>query len=204
MQEIRKGKTILGIDPGTRLMGHGVVKTDGQHFECKEMGVLDLRKEPDPLRRLELILEEVLRLIEAYAPQYLSIESPFYGKNVQALLKLGRAQGVAIAASLSKGLEVHEYSPREIKQSLTGKGSASKEQVCAMALRLTGMQGEAPKHLDATDALAAAICHGIHSRFDDLREKAAPEGLSPLSAAKTARKKSSWAEFLSSHPDRIK
>ena len=203
MQIPQKDKIILGIDPGTRLMWHSVIKSDGQHFECLEMDVLDMRKEQDPLSRLDLILEEVLRIIDTYQAQYLSIESPFYGKNVQALLKLGRAQGVAIAASISKGLKVHEYSPREIKQALTGKGSASKEQVCAMALHIAGLPANRPKHLDATDALAAAICHSIHSRFDDACANSIKTSKTLL-PQKQSRRKSSWSEYLSNHPDRIK
>ncbi len=194
---------IIGIDPGTRLMGHSVVRTDGNHFDCLEMDVLDMRKEKDPLRRLELVLEEVLRVIAEYKPGSLSIESPFYGKNVQALLKLGRAQGVAIAAAMSQGLEVHEYSPREIKQSLTGKGSASKEQVCAMAMRIANIHEAPPKYLDATDALAAAICHGIHSRFETIRGKAALPNRK-MERPHAPAKKTPWAEFIAENPDRIK
>ena len=205
-------KIILGIDPGTRLMGHGVIKCQGSRFEYVEMGVLDMRKETDALRRLETILEEVLRLIEAFHPDSLSIESPFYGKNVQALLKLGRAQGVAIAAALSKGLEVHEYSPREIKQSLTGKGSASKEQVCAMALRIIHFPLDKPKHLDATDALAAAICHGIHGRFSEIshsvdesgKKNGGKDAYKLIASSKGRQKKENWADFLANHPERIK
>lgn len=201
----RKERIILGIDPGTRIMGFGVIKAQGSRFSLMETGVLNLRKEGDTLLRLEKIHEEIIRIIEKHAPDYMAIETPFYGKNVQSLIKLGRAQGVAIAAALSLQVPVFEYAPLKIKQSLTGKGSASKEQVCAMVLRILNMKEGAPRFLDATDALAAAICHALHSRIEldgsvenpgspKRDEKKIPGGRSP---------KNSWADFIARNPDRI-
>lgn len=199
-------RTILGIDPGTRIMGYGIIKAEGQRFSFVDMGVVNMTKEADPLIRLERVQEEVTHIIQLHHPDCLSIETPFYGKNVQSLIKLGRAQGVAIATGMALGVKVFEYAPLKIKQSLTGKGSASKEQVCAMVFRLLGLHMEQPKYLDATDAMAAAICHGIHCRFDDLKQTtrtlSAP-GSSPLKSVKSKLKKANWAEFLSQHPDRI-
>lgn len=194
-------KTILGIDPGTRLMGYGIVQLDGNRFSFVDMGVLEMRKEADPLARLEMIHEEVSRIIRLREPDCLSIETPFYGKNPQSLIKLGRAQGVAIAAALSLGVKVYEYAPLKIKQSLTGNGSASKEQVCAMVFRLLNLTLEKPRHLDATDALAAAICHGLHCKFENI------EGNLPAATRRIPRpgkKKESWADFLSRNPGRIR
>lgn len=207
-------KIILGIDPGTRIMGYGLIRACGQRFSYIEMGVLNLTKTEDPLVRLEKIHEEVVRLIEAFSPDCLSIETPFYGKNVQSLIKLGRAQGVAIAAAMSKGVQVHEYAPLKIKQSLTGNGSASKEQVCAMVFRVLGLQADQPRFLDATDAMAAAICHGIHCRFNVLANAAGLKssgskavGANALRNAKKSSSKtknSNWDSFLAQHPERVK
>ena len=183
----RQEKIILGIDPGTRLMGHSVIKSDGQHFECLEMGVLDLRKEADPLRRLELILEEVLHIIDAFHPQYLSIESPFYGKNVQVMLKLGRAQGMAIAAALSRGIPIFEYAPRKAKMAITGVGAASKEQV-SLILQKTLQVDFEERFLDASDALAIAMCH-----FYQLTN--------PLSSVTAS---TDWKSFIESNPERVR
>lgn len=194
-------KTILGIDPGTRIMGYGLIKTIGRDFRFIDMGVLNMTRISDPLERLEKIHEEIYRLVEEHRPDCLSIETPFYGKNVQSLIKLGRAQGVAIAAAMALGLEVHEYAPLKIKQSLTGKGSASKEQVCAMVFRLLNIRSEQPRFLDASDALAAAICHGINARFDLLKSELPRSGNRIVSGTK--KKKGNWADYLASHPDRI-
>ena len=206
-------KIILGIDPGTRIMGYGLIRARGQQFSYIEMGVLNLTKTEDPLVRLEKIHEEVVRIIEAFSPDCLSIETPFYGKNVQSLIKLGRAQGVAIAAAMSKGVQVHEYAPLKIKQSLTGNGSASKEQVCAMVFRVLGMQADQPRFLDATDAMAAANCHGIHCKFNALAASGIKTSGSKAVGADTLRnskksssktKNSNWNAFLALHPERVK
>lgn len=224
---IRKNeKIILGIDPGTRIMGFGVIKMQGSQFSFVEMGVLDLKKEDDTLLKLEKIHEEIIRIIHRHTPDFMSIETPFYGKNVQSLIKLGRAQGVAIAAALSLQVPVYEYAPLKIKQSLTGNGSASKEQVCAMVLRILNIHNEHPRYLDATDALAAAICHGLQSRILDIapKETRSPKkrqlnisstrkgeitgigqktGRQRTSSKKNSSGNNPWTEFLSKNPDRI-
>ena len=197
-------KIILGIDPGTRIMGYGLIRACGQQFSYIEMGVLNLTKTEDPLVRLEKIHEEVIRIIDAFSPHCLSIETPFYGKNVQSLIKLGRAQGVAIAAAMSKGLQVHEYAPLKIKQSLTGNGNASKEQVCAMVLRILDLPGGQPRFLDATDAMAAAICHGIHCKFSAIAQSASASKAATAIKTASKGKKSNWADFLQSHPERLR
>lgn len=151
-------KIVLGIDPGTNIMGYGIIHVKGTKMELVVMGVLRLEKVGDHALKLQKIFECVVSLINQYHPDELSIEAPFFGKNVQSMLKLGRAQGVAIAGALSKNLPIHEYSPKKIKQSITGSGNASKEQVAAMLKTLLNFK-ETPEFLDATDGLAAAVCH---------------------------------------------
>ncbi len=151
-------KIILGIDPGTNIMGYGLVHIKGNKIELIVMGVLRLEKIADHALKLQKIFEKVLHLIEEYKPDELAIEAPFFGKNVQSMLKLGRAQGVAIAGALSKNLPIQEYSPKKIKQSITGNGNASKEQVASMLKSLLNFK-ETPEFLDATDGLAVAVCH---------------------------------------------
>ena len=153
-------KIILGIDPGTTVMGYGVIKVTGNHVSMEVSGVIDLRKMPDPYLKLGHILERVTGIIDAYLPDEMAIESPFYGKNVQSMLKLGRAQGVAIAAAIQRDIPIHEYAPLKIKMAITGNGGASKEQVAGMLGRLLNIpEVEMPHFLDATDALGAAYCH---------------------------------------------
>jgi crossover junction endodeoxyribonuclease RuvC len=151
-------KIILGIDPGTNVMGYGLIHIKGSKMELIVMGVLRLEKIEDPALKLKKIFERVVSLIDEYKPEELAIEAPFFGKNVQSMLKLGRAQGVAIAGALSRDLTVNEYSPKKIKLSITGSGNASKEQVAAMLKTLLNFK-ETPEFLDATDGLAAAVCH---------------------------------------------
>jgi len=151
-------RIILGIDPGTIIMGYGVIRSEGNNPVLMDMGVLSLQKENDPFSKLQKIFIRTIDLIDRYLPDELAIESPFYGKNVQSMLKLGRAQGVAIAAALSRSLPVFEYAPRKIKLSITGVGNASKEQVASMLGHIFSLN-ELPKNLDATDGLAAAVCH---------------------------------------------
>lgn len=151
---------ILGIDPGTNLMGFGVLGVEGRQVECVDLGVIDLRKLSDTYEKLGRIYERVSETIEFYKPTCVAIEAPFFGKNVQSMLKLGRAQGVAIAAATSRGLSIHEYAPMKIKMALTGRGTASKEQVADMLQRILRLsEGEMSMKMDATDALAAAYCH---------------------------------------------
>ena len=153
-------KVILGIDPGTNVMGYGVIRVAGSRAEMVAMGVVDLRKMRDPYLRLGHIFERVTGIIDAYLPDELAIEAPFFGKNIQSMLKLGRAQGVAIAAAIGRDVPIHEYAPLKIKMAITGQGRASKEQVGAMLKRLLNLSDdEKPRFLDATDALAAAYCH---------------------------------------------
>lgn len=151
-------KIIVGIDPGTNIMGYGIIEVKSRQIKLVAAGIIDLSKIEDHHLKLRKIFERSIGLIEEYLPDELAIEAPFYGKNVQSMLKLGRAQGVAIAAALSRSIPVHEYSPRKIKQSITGNGNASKEQVAAMLQTLLSFK-EMPQHLDATDGLAAAVCH---------------------------------------------
>ena len=151
-------RIILGIDPGTNILGYGLIHQQGNGIRLLAMDVLRLEKEGDQGLKLKKIFETIVSLIEKYHPDELAIEAPFFGKNVQSMLKLGRAQGVAMAAALSKSLPIFEYEPRRIKQSVTGKGSASKEQVAAMLIRILCFT-EMPHYLDATDAVAVAVCH---------------------------------------------
>jgi len=178
-------RIILGIDPGTNIMGYGIVCVTGNQISLLAMGVLKLNKYDDHHSRLKIIFDRMISLIGQYHPDELSIEAPFFGKNVQSMLKLGRAQGVAIAAALSRSVPIFEYSPRKIKQSITGNGSSSKEQVASMLTRLLKIT-EVPETLDATDGLAAAVCHYF--------QKGLPE---------TGKKFSGWKSFLSANPGRV-
>lgn len=154
----KKPTVILGIDPGTLFMGHGIISRKNNNLDLIEMGTLKMGKISDPYERLFKIHEKVLSLIQQYSPDAFAIEAPFYGKNVQSMLKLGRAQGVALAAALQSGLKACEYSPRRVKKAITGNGNAGKEQVSEMVQHILGKKLEV-KNLDATDALAVAICH---------------------------------------------
>jgi crossover junction endodeoxyribonuclease RuvC len=177
-------KIILGIDPGTNILGYGLIHVKGTKIELIVMGVLRLEKIKDPALKLKKIFERVVSLIEEYKPEELAIEAPFFGKNVQSMLKLGRAQGVAIAGALSRDLTVNEYSPKKIKQSITGSGNASKEQVAAMLKTLLNFK-ETPEFLDATDGLAAAVCHHFQRK--------------PGTATKSY---TGWKAFLAENPDK--
>ncbi len=153
-------KIILGIDPGTNVLGYGVIKVKGRSVEMLAMGVIDLRKCKDVYLKLGRIYERVMGVIDAFLPDELAIEAPFFGKNVQSMLKLGRAQGVAIAAAISRDIPIHEYAPLKIKMAITGNGQASKEQVASILQRLLNIGQESMlPYWDATDALAAAYCH---------------------------------------------
>jgi crossover junction endodeoxyribonuclease RuvC len=182
---VQEDRIILGIDPGTNILGYGLIHNKGNKIEYITMGVLKLNKIEDPFTKLKMIFEEIIKIIEKFKPDELAIEAPFFGKNVQSMLKLGRAQGVAIAAALSKSLPVFEYSPRKIKQSITGKGSASKEQLAAMLQRLMP-QIEVIEYLDATDAIGVAVCHYFQKN--------------PTTGSK---KYSGWKTFLNDNPDKL-
>lgn len=181
-------RIILGIDPGTSILGYGIIEVHGKQMKLVALGVLRLDKIEDHHLKLQKIFERCIELIDGFHPDELAIEAPFFGKNVQSMLKLGRAQGVAIAAALSRKIPVMEYAPRKIKQSITGSGAASKEQVAAMLQRVLQIpDADMPEKLDATDGLAAAVCHFYQSS-------------SPLTAGKSY---SGWKSFLSANPDRL-
>lgn len=149
---------ILGIDPGTQILGYSLLDTEGGQLNILAMDVLYLKRLPDFNQRIRRIFDSTVRIIDSFHPDHLAIEAPFFGKNVQSMLKLGRAQGVAIAAAMSRDLSYTEYEPSVIKQLVTGNGNASKEQVAAMLSRMYNLTDASP-YLDATDSLAAAVCH---------------------------------------------
>ena len=151
-------KIILGVDPGTMIMGYGIILIKGNNMELVTMGLIHLSKYDNHAKKLKVIFNRILQLIDEYHPDEMALEAPFFGKNVQSMLKLGRAQGVAMAAGLYRDIPITEYAPKKIKQSITGSGNASKEQVAGMLKNLFKLK-EVPKHLDATDGLAAAVCH---------------------------------------------
>ena len=179
-----KEKIILGIDPGTNVMGYGLIHCKGQQIKLIQFGVIHLSKYKNHELKLKKIYQRITELIVEYVPDEVALEAPFYGKNVQSMLKLGRAQGVAMAAALSRDLPITEYAPKKVKQSVTGNGNASKEQVAAM-LQQPLKFDHAPM-LDATDALAVAICHHFSAKISN-----------PSSSG-------SWKAFLSNNPNRIK
>ena len=180
-------KIILGIDPGTNVMGYGVIKVIGNKAEMVSMGVIDLRKIPDPYLRLGYIFERVTGIIDSFLPDEMAIEAPFFGKNVQSMLKLGRAQGVAIAAAIHHDIPIHEYAPLKIKMAITGVGSASKQQVAGMLQRMLNLDAdEMPKFMDATDALGAAYCHFL--------QMGRPESQASFK---------SWKDFVNKNQDRV-
>lgn len=184
----RADRIILGIDPGTNIMGYGILGVYGKKPQMIAMGLIELNKLGDHYLRLARIYERVKMLVEQYCPDEVAIEAPFFGKNVQSMLKLGRAQGVAMAAALSHEVPITEYEPRKIKQAITGNGGASKEQVCEMLVRILNIDRAAllPK-LDATDALGAALCHFYESQR-------------PV-AAKGPR---SWKDYIARNPEKVK
>jgi crossover junction endodeoxyribonuclease RuvC len=153
-----KDRIILGIDPGTNIMGYGVVHEKDKHIELVTIGIIDMHKMEGHFNKLKHIFDRTIQLIDGYKPDELAIEAPFQGKNVQSMLKLGRAQGAAIAAALNRTVPIYEYAPRKIKLSITGNGNASKEQVSVMLQKILKFN-DAPESLDATDGLAAAMCH---------------------------------------------
>jgi len=182
---LKEEKIILGIDPGTSIMGFGLIKKKGSKFEMIMMDVLIMNKISDPYLKLQKIFQKTLAIIDHYHPDEVALEAPFFGKNVQSMLKLGRAQGVAMAAALQRDIPVTEYAPLKIKKAITGRGAASKEQVAAMLMQMLNIK-EMPKYLDATDGLAAAMCHGLQN-----------------GAINAGKGKSSWASFVKNNQDRI-
>lgn len=187
MKEI-KDKIILGIDPGTTVMGYGVLHIKNNKPEVMAMGVLELHKYSNHYIKLQKIFERVLSIIDSYLPDELAIEAPFFGKNVQSMLKLGRAQGVAMAAALSRDIPICEYAPLKIKMSITGNGQASKEQVADMLKRILHIPSEVMlPQLDATDGLAAAYCHYLE-----------------MSKVTITKEYKSWKDFINKNRDKIK
>lgn len=195
---------ILGIDPGTNYMGYGVLEVEGRTLRPIVLGDIDLHKISDPYDKLRYIFEQVKELIADYSPAQVALESPFFGQNVQSMLKLGRAQGVAMAAALSCNKPVAEYAPTRIKQAITGTGAASKEQVAAIVMRTLGIE-EAPRKLDATDGMAVALSH-YYSTTNPINQALGTSRVKGLGGEKTARKRGSqsWEQFVSANPKRIK
>ena len=181
-------RIIMGIDPGTNIMGYAFIGVNGNKARLIAMGVIDLRKCKDMYMKLGEIFTRVQGLINSFLPDELAIEAPFFGKNVQSMLKLGRAQGVDIAAAISRQVPIHEYAPLKIKMAITGNGAASKEQVAEMLRRMLNISAdEMPRFMDATDALGAAFCHFIQ------RDR-------PVSD----KKYTSWADFAAKNPGKVK
>lgn len=187
---------ILGIDPGTLVMGFGLIAINKNKVSLVEMGVLHLAKNKDHAERLELIYKKIETLITTHKPSAVAIEAPFFGKNVQSMLKLGRAQGVAIAAAMMHGLKAEEYAPRKVKQSITGRGNATKEQVWELLQHTLGFK-ENVRFMDATDALAVALCHYNQTRVPELNTPI------PKKQSTHKKKKDSWETFLLNNPGRV-
>ncbi len=185
-KEKAKERIILGIDPGTVVLGYGVIKEQGNKISLISMGVIKMGHLDDHALKLQRIFKKTSALMEEYAPDCVALEAPFYGKNIQVMLKLGRAQGVAMAAALNVDIPIFEYSPRKIKQSVTGSGSASKEQVAAMLQNLLNFK-ETPEFLDATDGLAVAVCHAFQQK-----------------TTLSAKGYSGWSAFVKDNQNRIR
>lgn len=183
-------RIILGVDPGTRYMGYGLIMIKGKEVKLMQYGVINLTKFPNHEIKLKKIFERVTQLIDDYLPDEMALEAPFFGKNIQSMLKLGRAQGVAMAAALAREIPIVEYAPKKVKQSVTGNGNASKEQVAAM-LKILLKFDEDPKLYDATDALGVAMCHYYQVG-------------SPHSNGAADKKVSGWGAFIADNPNRVK
>lgn len=193
----------MGIDPGTNRTGYGFLEVEGRKPRAIVIGDIDLHKLTDPYEKMAYIFKRVGALIDEYQPDEVALESPFFGENVQSMLKLGRAQGVSMAAALSRGIPVAEYAPTRIKQSITGRGSATKEQVAAILQSMLGITYD-PKRLDATDGMAVAVCHYFTtcSTINALAGSERVKGLGGKLKATSARGSSSWEQFLRQNPDR--
>ena len=195
-----QSKIILGIDPGTVVMGYGLVNCAGDKLTLVEMGVLRLPTRQDNHERLHLIHQKVHELIGRFKPVDFAIEAPFFGKNVQSMLKLGRAQGVAIATAMQAGLSVTEYSPKKVKQSITGNGNAEKERVWKMLQHLLQLEAEISAY-DASDALAVAVCHYFQNKTGEIMSQASAQG---SKTGKARRKKAgSWEDFVRENPGKV-
>lgn len=181
-------RVIIGIDPGTNVMGYAILGVSGRKPQMIAMGVIELGKLGDHYLRLGRIFERVTMLVEQYCPDEMAIEAPFFGKNVQSMLKLGRAQGVAMAAAISRQVPITEYEPRKIKQAITGNGAASKEQVREMLRLILGISPEQMHpQLDSTDALGAALCHYYES-----------------SRPQVAKGPKSWKDYIARNPGKVR
>ena len=183
-KKVNNERIILGLDPGTNVMGYGVIAVSSNKLRLIQFGVIHLKKYNGYELKLKKIFERVLSIVDEYHPDEVALEAPFFGKNVQSMLKLGRAQGVAMAAALYREVPITEYAPKKIKQSVTGNGNASKEQVAQMLMTLLNFK-EAPKLLDATDALGVAVCHHFQS-------------------GRLKTSKNSWKSFIADNPNRVK
>lgn len=179
---------LLGVDPGTNVLGYAIIEVQNRELKLLEMGVVHLQKLKEQQLKLKKIFERLQSIIEIYQPREMAIEAPFYGKNVQSMLKLGRAQGVAMAAGITKGVTITEYSPKKIKQSVTGNGNSAKEQVAAMLGNILNIKFADNYYLDATDALAAAVCHYFQSS----------------SVLGGSKRYDGWGSFLKDNPGRVK
>ena len=183
---MKTDKIILGIDPGTTIMGYGIIHIKGKNMELIQMGVLHLSKLGSHELKLKRIFERTLQLVDEYKPDEFAVEAPFFGKNVQSMLKLGRAQGVAMSAALYRNVPIFEYAPKKIKMAITGQGTASKEQVAAMLKSILDIK-EMPKHLDASDGLAAAVCHHFQRNTSG-----------------GGKSYTGWGAFLKDNPEKLK
>jgi len=181
----QKEKVILGIDPGTQILGYGIIKVVGKETSLVQYGVINLTKFDNQAIKLQKIYQRMSQLIKEFLPDEVALEAPFFGKNVQSMLKLGRAQGVAMAAALNHNIPISEYAPKSVKQAVTGNGNASKEQVAAMLMNLLNFNAQQNELLDATDALAVALCHHYHQGNSKRRSK-------------------SWNAFALENPGRIR
>ena len=186
---------ILGIDPGTQILGYALIK-GGTQPSLIEMDVLKLTREKDIYARLQMIHAKIIEIIEKHHPTEFAIEAPFFGKNIQSMLKLGRAQGVAIAAAMHYDLPVAEYAPKKVKQAITGNGNADKEMIWKMLERVFTIKKQ-PTYYDATDALAVAMCHHQQTRGLSLPKKTVVKG------KKSAKKTNSWTNFITKNPERV-
>lgn len=183
-KKVIKEKIILGLDPGTSVMGYGIILARGSALKLLQFGVIHLGKIDSHELRLKKIFDRVLTILDEFNPDEVALEAPFYGKNVQSMLKLGRAQGVAMSAALYREIPIVEYAPKKVKQSVTGNGNASKEQVAKMLMTLFKFK-EAPKLMDATDALAVAVCHHYQNGAGKVKKK-------------------SWETYVKDNPKRVK
>ncbi len=194
---------IIGIDPGTNFMGYGILEVEGRTLRALALGEIDLHKIEDPYAKLHHIFERVSALVSEYTPREVALEAPFFGTNVQSMLKLGRAQGVAMAAALSQNVDVFEYAPTRVKQAITGRGAATKEQLAAIVEATLKVKSPS-KRLDATDGMAVALCHyyTISSPLNGVLNSDKVKGLGGGRKANSKKGSSSWEKFLRENPER--